>query len=341
MEQPNFNLSEVKEALAMIKGQGARRYNEAIAAAMIGENWEDQVIPRRIIPPNGYPSPRNWWAESTVKAMSVYYDTEQKFITEERQRDVQMFATTHTKLVELQGPTYFVSDALIDALERTDVEQTIPMEELNFPHDAMLFVLPTARRFAEVQGILDHPSYITMFTIARAEHAKFGHSYIVTMIDSDGMSCYSHYPCSGTYGDQLKQYGENFILSNPIEFYRNELGKEVTEEKLAEDKRQIGETVRLAWKLLCAMNAPNEIVRVGGGILRDAREKRGRKGARRTMWSPIMLDLAEKVQGGDGESTGAGVRLHWRRGHFRRQVCGEGRAQRKMIWIKPHKVGSL
>lgn len=341
MEQPNFSLSDVRQALVAMKTQGANRYNESLATAFIGEGWEDEVIPRRIVPPNGYPSPRHWWAESTVKAISAHQDTEGVFNTEERQRDVQMFALTHTKLVDLEAPTYFVSDPLIDALERTDVEQTIPMEELQWPHDAMLFVLPSARRFAEVSGILGHPSHITMFTIAKVRHEKFGHSYIVTMIDSDGMSCYSHYPCSGTYGDQLKQYGENFILSNPIAFYRNELGREVTEDKLAEDRRQIGETVRLAWKILCAMNAPNETVRIGGGIMREAREKKGRKGARKAMWSPIILDLAEKPQGEDGESTGAGVRLHWRRGHFRRQAHGTGRAQRKMIWIKPHKVGSL
>lgn len=341
MDQPNFNLSEVQQALAAARSGETRRLNESILTSMFGRDWEDTVIPRRIAPPNGYPSPRHWWAESTVKAMSNYYDKEQRFANEERQRDVQMFALTHTKLTDIDAPTYFVSDSLIDALERTDVEQTIPMEELQWPHDAMLFVLPSSRRFAEISGILGKPSYITMFTIVKVQHEKFGHSYIVTMIDSDGMSCYSHYPCSGTYGDQLKQYGDNFILSNPLAYYRSELGMEITDEKLAEDRRQIGETVRLAWKILCAMNASNETVRIGGGILREARAVSGRKGARKAMWSPIILDLAEKPQGEDGESTGAGVRLHWRRGHFRRQAHGTGRAQRKMIWIKPHKVGSL
>lgn len=342
MNQPKFDLSEVKKALAAAKDLNPRRYTESIVVSLLGEDWEDKVIPRRIVPPSGYPSPRHWWMESVIKAMSIYYDTERQFVTEERQRDAQMFAITHTKLLDLDAPTYFVSDALIDALERTDVEQTIPMQELNYPHEAMIFVLPSARRFAEVDGgVLDEKSHITMLTLARAAHEKYGHSYIVTMIDSKGHSCYSHYPCSGTYGEQRKQFGENFILSDPIEFYRNEIGKEVTEDKLAEDRKQIGDTVRLAWKLLCAMNAPNEIVRIGGGIMREAREKRGRKAARTAMWSPIMLDLAEKPQGEEGESMGGGVRLHWRRGHFRRQVCGEGRAQRKMIWIKPHKVGSL
>lgn len=41
-----------------------------------------------------------------------------------------------------------------------------------------------------------------------------------------------------------------------------------------------------------------------------------------------------------GESTNAKVRTHWRRGHFRRQRHGFGRAKRKLIFIKPCLVNS-
>lgn len=34
------------------------------------------------------------------------------------------------------------------------------------------------------------------------------------------------------------------------------------------------------------------------------------------------------------------VRMHWRRGHWRRQVYGEGRALRKLIWVMPMVVGA-
>ncbi len=37
----------------------------------------------------------------------------------------------------------------------------------------------------------------------------------------------------------------------------------------------------------------------------------------------------------ESESDGSSRRTHWRRGHFRRQVCGHARLSRKLIFIKP------
>jgi len=58
--------------------------------------------------------------------------------------------------------------------------------------------------------------------------------------------------------------------------------------------------------------------------------------------APHSLD-ARQVQatverGGNG--THASPRLHWRRGHVRRQPYGTGRGQRKLIWIEPVLVGA-
>lgn len=40
------------------------------------------------------------------------------------------------------------------------------------------------------------------------------------------------------------------------------------------------------------------------------------------------------------DADGAMKRPHWRRGHFRRQPCGEGRKQRKLIFVKPCFINS-
>lgn len=36
---------------------------------------------------------------------------------------------------------------------------------------------------------------------------------------------------------------------------------------------------------------------------------------------------------------GAGVKMHWRRGHWRHQAYGEGHSLRKLIWLQPVRVG--
>lgn len=317
---------------------------------LLGSNWEDEVIPRRIAPPNGYSSPKHWFATSMMKALSQKMFGDKKddprfsvFTTEEVKREVHMFSVTHKTLLDHDAPTYFITKELIEALDRTDVEDTIPMEELNWPHEGMLFVLPRDMKYAEACGIFNKTTFLNMLTIVRADHVKYGKSYIVTSVYDDGTTSYAHYPCGGTYGDQMREHGDKFIMENPTDFYREEYELSIDRSRLDEDKKQINSAVRLAWKVLCAMNAPNETVVVGGSMLRPSREGRGRKKPRKELWSPRMLDISEKalVSGDSDGEGGKGVRLHWRRGHFRRQAFGTGRAQRRMVWIKPHKVGSL
>ena len=49
----------------------------------------------------------------------------------------------------------------------------------------------------------------------------------------------------------------------------------------------------------------------------------------------------DDAQGSDDAEPGthASHRPHWRRGHFRRVPCGQGRAARKLVFIKPTFVG--
>lgn len=76
-----------------------------------------------------------------------------------------------------------------------------------------------------------------------------------------------------------------------------------------------------------------------------AQRKKGRKAerARRLLAATVnLLDFEQQVVFCDkshvtGESTGdgKGKKPHWRRGHFRRQSCGEGRSERKLIFVRP------
>lgn len=71
----------------------------------------------------------------------------------------------------------------------------------------------------------------------------------------------------------------------------------------------------------------------------------GRKSARHAAkaqmldggWLPIRLisSPAPSFVGVDGSEGGAARAPHWRRGHWRRQPCGSGRAEIKLTWIRP------
>lgn len=49
----------------------------------------------------------------------------------------------------------------------------------------------------------------------------------------------------------------------------------------------------------------------------------------------VVLYDRQSVSRHEGEPTGRVVRAHWRSGHMRHQPCGEGRRERKLIFIKP------
>ena len=80
--------------------------------------------------------------------------------------------------------------------------------------------------------------------------------------------------------------------------------------------------------------------------LRNARRKNQGKGerARRLLDAEInVIEFKQDVvvydrsetQRTDSEGDGSVKRTHWRRGHFRRQVCGHARSARRLIFIKP------
>lgn len=52
-------------------------------------------------------------------------------------------------------------------------------------------------------------------------------------------------------------------------------------------------------------------------------------------WHPNYIGQFYKTENRGGEHPHGSPRLHWRRGHFRNQVCGVGRAARKIIWLEP------
>lgn len=72
-----------------------------------------------------------------------------------------------------------------------------------------------------------------------------------------------------------------------------------------------------------------------------AKRHKLRSGLTADGYALVRLVGSEVVHGGAVAATGASstVRVHWRRGHWRFQAYGEGRALRKRIWIKPILVG--
>lgn len=93
------------------------------------------------------------------------------------------------------------------------------------------------------------------------------------------------------------------------------------------------QSLRWVFNTIYAMSARPEYVEGG--------ERVGtRKGTQSEIWTPNVIGRKYAVKAHSFSNThSGGVRLHWRRGHFRQQAVGVGRTQRKVIWIEPMMVG--
>jgi hypothetical protein len=98
----------------------------------------------------------------------------------------------------------------------------------------------------------------------------------------------------------------------------------------------------LAFNLLVAMTERKELIS-GGGVLRPAKIKHGK--TKDALWSPILIGANYRLNrernnsGANAADMENSVRLHWRRGHWRRHAHGPSLALRKRIWLETVLVG--
>ena len=57
-------------------------------------------------------------------------------------------------------------------------------------------------------------------------------------------------------------------------------------------------------------------------------------------WSPNIIGNDYQILGGHGSGSHASPRMHWRRGHFRNQACGQGRKDHRRVWLEPMLVAA-
>ena len=70
----------------------------------------------------------------------------------------------------------------------------------------------------------------------------------------------------------------------------------------------------------------------GGGFGKKTKKKRPSTSG---VWQPNWIGRGYELKLETGSGTHASPRSHWRRGHWRRQPIGEGRTERKLVWIEP------
>lgn len=113
-----------------------------------------------------------------------------------------------------------------------------------------------------------------------------------------------------------KMIGNEFLIPHPFEASQGEES----------------DAARFVFNTIYAMSARPEYVEQG--------ERVGhKKKSQSEIWTPNIIGRKYAVKSHTFADRQGNTRLHWRRGHFRQQVFGIGRTQRKTIWIEPMMVG--
>lgn len=250
----------------------------------------------------------------------------------------KLLVTMAGKLAACRVPTFHVGADLLDAVTRTMPPPGLQWEGLNLPHPAGVFLLPKGAirtsdgrswdwvawaltKYGEpvkVPGLWTQTIQIGTddggdpFSIATASTTAGGHH--------DGML---------VWNASMRQAGELAADWDTVKDFPGSIAPDYHESDVLKRFRII------VANLFLVMESRPELVEHDGQKVRAMK-----KGPAREEWTPNWIGRTYRVQRPDGDGTHASPRLHWRRGHYRRQACGTGRKEHKIIWLEPCLVGA-
>lgn len=309
---------------------------------MIPQAWK-AVCPRRYTPPNGYENPQLYSGSIINVLMRLATNNiSQDFIS-------GTIATIASQLVEYQVPTFFIMEDFARAVAATEPPD-YAISDIHFPMPAMVFMLPLAftREYSGYDCRMMAVAKVPIGQYPKQEH--IGELGIIRKVVNDCERFMAHYlvPIDGIEVDYTATYptekkisqvtveGSRVIADN-WDVYAAKMGLTLRDEK--QDSEFNTKMNAFALRLLLAMTArPNLIEK--GVCLREEKVKKHGKGYD-ALWTPntvgrgYRLVYNRDIDRKEVES-GVHVRMHWRRGHFRKQPYGmRDTPQYKVIWIDP------
>ena len=297
-------------------------------------------MPRRYVPPAKYVPPSYYGLTAAASLGILNSANENVTIIDYRAIIYQM--------VNLGMPSYFVAHDFGLAVSATDPPDDMTIADIQWPLDAMVFMLPEDLSFKLFKRFvpyiaccklppegLDVPPSIQRLV----PHAK-GIRYEG---DQGGMVIHGvvivnehplDYSCAASSGRLIKDVvtDSRFKEVAPDEPWFEKIKESFTVTP-EEDVFLINRMTAFICGLLLAIDSLPQLVEAGG-LERPAKVKKGVE--HEALWHPNFIGRKYVIQ--REQSLGgshASPRMHWRRGHYRNQHFGKLRSQTKRIRIEP------
>lgn len=299
----------------------------------------EYLSPRRYVPPAGYVNPMVFglfMGGELLADSAGHGNTTDHYL-----------AAGAITLYNHNVPTYFVANDFAEAALQTAPPKEGTLADVQWPLDALLFVLPvefTVKEFGFAvpflaickipQGEVKAPKEFRMSV--QVGDNGMAMSFYAVMNSRAPTFYHRRAPMDCCIAPFVDDDDEIKVGRGIYEFAGMENIMPQLDE--AAERDLLRKLNGFAVKLLLAMSSEPELVEVGT-IERKGRVKHGKTVTE--LWSPNFI--GRKYSHGR-ESLGgehASPRLHWRRGHNRWQRFGEGRTKRKLLWIRPVLVNAI
>lgn len=269
------------------------------------KDWYKKIVIRPTLPVDGYES----YEKMCSFVADIYYSVEEqklqhKLITDPGE---SRYITVYTlfKVGQAKCPAYWVNKDLLEALLQSVL--TVEVDSLNWAMKTGIFMLPT--------GVILSPEN-------KSVEAIFWH------YDSEANTLYwAATDESNSFCRRFKLDGEKFSYTD---------SKDI-DPKVVKGFNEYLHSIFL--RLILIMECRPELVDTTSELVRV--NKGFGKAQAQDFYQPLWLGLGYKfkhegMQSSEGSSGTHGTKsVHWRRGFLRNQPYGEGRQQRKLVWIEP------
>jgi hypothetical protein len=237
-------------------------------------------------------------------------------------------------LASLSVPTMFVAPELLASLSQSTPPAELRWDAIELPFESALLMLPRGFLFHPKDGAIDYIAY-----------GRFSPDSPITFPSRDKSfklieptfilftSCREN-PTFPALDLTLNSSTDPYIGVEdiPLGINRTSAGYDI---KLEIDEMEFLNTyLSLTFRILLGLEARPALLSSGS---RAGLHKKSRK----ELWTPNIIgrDYRYKTESSGSVGTHASPRIHWRRGHFRRQAIGAGYSEHKTVWIEPVLVG--
>ena len=243
-------------------------------------------------------------------------------------------AVSVARLISQKVPLFHVAADLLTAVRQTTPPKNVEWAEMHLPFENAVFVLPRGSVRHQMYGDVH---YVWYSRRRKGEVIHFPGVEWTYTVAEDAFQI----KAGLTSGQEQREF--QLLLTKEREPVLNflDLAELTTDtqhpgEPLGTKERPfVPAMLTLVFGILLVMLERPQLVEAGERSGKN-KKKRGTE-----FWSPNIIGRRYQICGkGSGAGSGVSPRMHWRRGHWRAQAYGPGRALRHDRWIEPTLVAA-